>query len=109
MANKLCGLHTCTIDTRIGSPPPLEGSSCTVGGMLRGKAIGNVFNLGDTQEMLQEPISVKGTLKVYTTLVASASQKPTMILKVNAFPTMAPLLKKLSSHYPTVKSKFNIL
>src|SRR6266550_1945900 len=108
---KLCICScTCTSDSRMGSPPPLEGASHTTGGILRGKAAGNVFNHGDSAEIYQEPIVVKGLLKIYTALVESASQvKPTMVLKINVFTTMAPLLKKLSDHYPTVKCKFNIL
>lgn len=90
--------------------PPLEGASHTVGGIIRGRAIGNIFNHGDAQDLPSQPIVVKGTLKVYTSLQAPPSQvKPTMILKVIPFPTLAPVLKKLSSHYPTVKSKSDIL
>jgi hypothetical protein len=46
--------------------PPLEGSSRTTGGIFRGKAHGNIFNIGDVKDLEDDSLGhAKGKVFVY--------------------------------------------
>lgn len=80
----------------MGAHIPLEGSSRTTGGTLRGKAIGNVFNLSDSHELTLQAISGRGIVKVHEVLVENPDGcAPKMVLKMGVFSTLGPILTKL--------------
>jgi hypothetical protein len=87
--------------------PPAEGSSRVTGGVLRGRAVGNVLNLPDTSELIQDiPVPAKGTVRLYSDLSHQPStHKPILTMKTDAKPTLAPILQKLARSYSPVRSK----
>jgi hypothetical protein len=87
--------------------PPAEGSSRVTGGVLRGRAVGNVLNLPDTSELIQDiPVPAKGTVRLYSDLSHQPStHKPILTMKTDAKPTLGPILQKLARSYSPVRSK----
>ena len=100
------GLEDKGEDAPTATPPP-EGSSRTTGGVLRGRATGNVFNLPDACDLLGDTlIPAKGTLKLYSDLSHQPStHKPALTMKTDAKPTLGPILQKLARSYSPVRSK----
>jgi hypothetical protein len=94
-------------DVPTASPPP-EGSSRATGGVLRGRAIGNVLNLPDAPEVLGDAlIPARGTLKLFSDLSHRPStHKPIMTLKTEAKPTLGPILQRLARGYSPVRSEY---
>jgi hypothetical protein len=91
----------------MGSPPPLHGSSSTTGGVLRGRAQGNIFNLADAEKALETEVGAAiGKVKIYRPGEDPSSLKPQMVLKAEVSQTMAPVLTDLGELYSPVKSKF---
>jgi len=88
------------------SPPCLHGASRTTGGLLRGRALGNVFNFGDHMNVDHQISKVVGTVHIYTTHGDPELLKPYMMLKHEVTNGIAPILKKLGSSYSPVKSLF---
>jgi hypothetical protein len=98
-------------DAEMCSPPPAEGASCTTGGILRGRAVGNVLNHADAPDMVADQFApAKGVVRLYSDLAQHPAQvRPTMTLKSSAAPTLAPILKKLARSYSPVQSKCQIM
>lgn len=88
------------------SPPRLHGASRTTGGILRGRALGNVFNFGDGMNVDHQNSKVVGTVHIYTTHGNPKELKPYMTLKHEVTNHIAPILKKLGNSYSPVKSWF---
>ena len=88
------------------SPPHLHGASRTTGGILRGRAIGNVFNFGDHMDVDHQNTKVVGTVHIYTMHGNPEELKPYMMLKHEVTNCIAPILKKLGNSYSPVKSLF---
>ena len=86
--------------------PPAQGSSRTTGGVLRGRAMGNVFNFPDAPDILEDtPVPAKGTLRLYSDLAHQPSiHKPILTMKTDAKPTLGPILQKLARSYSPVRS-----
>ena len=90
----------------MGSPPPLHGSSSTTGGILRGRAQGNIFNVGDAEKALETGIgAVIGKVKIYRPGEDPSSFKPQMVLRAEVSQTMAPVLTDVGELYSPVKSE----
>jgi hypothetical protein len=89
-------------------PVPPEGSSRVTGGVLRGRAVGNVLNLPDTSELIQDiPVPAKGTVRLYSDLSHQPStHQPILTMKTDAKPTLGPILQKLARSYSPVRSKY---
>jgi hypothetical protein len=99
-----------TGDITMASPPPAspppEGSSRATGGVLRGRAVGNVFNLPDAQDTLGTAlVPAKGTVRLYPDLSHNPSySKPIITLKTEAKPTLGPVLKRLVRGYSPIRN-----
>jgi hypothetical protein len=91
--------------------PLPEGSSRTTGGVLRGRAMGNVLNFPDASDPLGDrPVPAKGTLRLYSDLAHQPStHQPILTMKTDAKPTLGPILHKLSRSYSPVRSKFFLI
>jgi len=96
------------------SPPPAEGSSRAVGGILRGNARGNVFNLADASE---QATSVdlgtrRGTVGLYFSDENPRNVtigQPSMTLKINVQLTLKPVLNAVEKKYPAIKGENYLL
>ena len=99
------------LDVPMNSPPAspprfdLGGASRVTGGVLRGRAYGNVFNHADAAEMMFESEPRMGKIHVYTTRVDPTITKPDMVLKHKVTPKLKPILKTLARQYSPVRSK----
>jgi len=94
------------------SPQPAEGSSRTTGGIIRGRAIGNVYNHGDQYDFpkIETTTSVKGTVFIY-----SSPENPFKLNTQNLCPmtktlvplntNLGPVLKKIAEDYSPIRSK----
>ncbi len=88
------------------SLPVLQGASCTTGGISRGRAHGNVFNIGDSKDISEKDMGpMIGKLKVFNIGEDPSSRKPQMTLKVKVSGNLAPVLGELAKCYSPVKSK----
>jgi hypothetical protein len=88
------------------SPSYLQGASHTTGGILRGRALGNVYNLADEISFDQQPGPVMGKVHIYTSLENPGDSNPHMSLKHEVTGTLAPVLEKLGTQYSPVKSMY---
>jgi hypothetical protein len=86
-------------------PSDLQGASHTTGGLFCGKAQGNVFNVGDSREILEIDSPIVGRLKIFRAGEDPSSRKPQMTVKVKVCGTLAPVLGELGKCYSPVKSK----
>ncbi|KAK2464071.1 hypothetical protein APHAL10511_003901 [Amanita phalloides] len=90
-------------DIDMASPPP-EGSSRVTGGILRGRAIGNVLNLPDADDMVEPAIPAKGTVKLFSDLALKPSQhKPAFTFSTRAESSLGPVLERLGRFYSPVR------
>lgn len=83
----------------------LQGASRTTGGIFRGKAHGNMFNIGDAKEVFEVDRPKVGKLKVFKAGQDPSSNKPHMTLNVKVGANLAPVLNELAIHFSPVKSK----
>jgi len=92
------------------SPPPAEGSSRAVGGILRGNAGGNVFNLADAPDQAAslDLGPKRGTIGLYfsdenpqNVVIGQSS----MTLKINVQLTLKPILNAVAKKYPAIKGR----
>ena len=102
------------LDVCMKSPPAsppcfdLGGASRVTGGILRGRAYGNVYNHADAEMMFDlEPRM--GKVQVYTTCVDPTLTKPDMVLKHKVTPKLKPILKALARGYSPVCCKLFII
>jgi hypothetical protein len=97
-------------DATMASPPPAspppEGSSRVTGGVLRGRAVGNVLSFTDAQDLLTTNfVPAKGTVRLYPDLSHNPSyNKPIITLKTEAKPTLGPVLKRLARGYSPIRN-----
>ncbi|KAK2465443.1 hypothetical protein APHAL10511_002797 [Amanita phalloides] len=89
-------------DVNMGSPPPLKGSSHMSGAIIRGRALGNIFNNADVEEP-PLPLGQKGVVKLFTSLAQAEGPTKPLILKTKVVPTIAPVLKRLAELSPFIK------
>ena len=94
---------------------PANGSSRLTGGILRGHALGNTPNIGDSFEDMEPDIKPLARGWINVTIVQQPPgdliiENPTSHLKVMlpCYGTMAPLLKKVAKSYSPVRSKYFI-
>jgi hypothetical protein len=91
----------------IGSPPQidLQGASRMTGGILRGRAHGNVFNFADATTTIEDQGPVMGKVHVYREHEDPKMSKPYMTMKHEVTTNLAPVLEGLASNYSPIKSK----
>jgi hypothetical protein len=78
------------------------------GGILRGRAQGNVYNIADSMEVTTFKGPVKGNVHVYNKHGNPDSMEPYMLVKHDVTPSIGPVLKKLAAQYSPVRSMFSI-
>lgn len=84
----------------------LGGASRVTGGVLRGRAHGNVFNHADADEMMDFNMGPRmGRVQVFMTRVDPIGRKPDMVLKHEVTPKLKPILKSLARGYSPIRSK----
>lgn len=91
------------------SPPQaidLQGASRVTGGILRGRAYGNVFNMADTDIPSGTRLKPrKGRVQIYTTHVDPSVVDPCMEHTHDVTPKLSEILKSLSRKYSPIHSK----
>lgn len=99
------------------SPKRLQGASRTTGGILRGRAHGNVFNFADARDVLdQDPQHVmasRGRVYIYTsplnpTTLDPEQMKPMATVKVTTSQTITPMLQQVTRRFSPVRSKYSL-
>lgn len=96
----------------MASPPMspsrgLQGASRTSGGILRGRAHGNVFNLADAEFALHSESKI-GKVMVFDRPGNPKTAEPIMVLRTEATTKLKPILKSLARNYSPVRSKHHI-
>ena len=97
----------------MASPPTspsrvlLQGASRTTGGVLRGRALGNVFNYADDDKVVDK-VPRKGKVHVYMSQRDPTVNKPDMTLTAEVTPMLNPVLKSLARSYSPLRSMFYI-
>jgi hypothetical protein len=83
----------------------LQGSSCISGGILRGRALGNVFNNADADLSSGYAFEHRtGRVQIYTAQADPTIVKPDMELKHEVTPRLAKVLQVLARKYSPVRS-----
>ncbi|KAF8218970.1 hypothetical protein L208DRAFT_1345048, partial [Tricholoma matsutake] len=86
----------------MASPPTspsqkLQGASRTTGGVIRGHAYGNVFNLADSHDLETDAAaSVMGKVYLYDSCVDPATTKPKSAFKLKVTTSLVVVLSKLA-------------
>jgi hypothetical protein len=95
---------------------PANGSSRSTGGILRGRALGNAFNIGDPFDDVPQDVAPLSRGRINITIVQQPPsdviiENPTSHLKVLSpcYDTFGPLLKKVAKSYSPVRSKYLII
>jgi hypothetical protein len=85
----------------------LQGASRMTGGVLRGRAHGNVFNFADADAQVEPATqdSIMGKVHVYKTHDEPSASKPYMTMKQEVTGNLGPVLTNLASLYSPVKSE----
>jgi hypothetical protein len=85
----------------------LQGSSKTVGGHIRGHALGNVFNIGDGHEDPQSSSTQKGKVHLFTDIGAydRGEQSRKITIPVNS--TLKPILQDIAKKWPPIASTYS--
>src|ERR1700679_1237244 len=88
------------------SPPRdvLQGASRTTGGVLRGRAYGNVFNHADVEDE-RHVGPRKGKVLVYQSHKDPMIHKADMSITLEVTSQLKPVLKSLARKYSPVRSK----
>jgi hypothetical protein len=86
------------------SPIHLQGASRMTGGIFRGRALGNNYNMADSMDFDHRRSKVVGKVHVYNTHGNPDDLEPYLSLKHEVTQTLAPVLKKLGNQYSPVKS-----
>lgn len=86
--------------------PDLQGASRTTGGILRGHARGNTFNIADADETAAHQLQPEyyGRVLVYESKAADA--KPVFTIKHHVTPHLKPVLIELGRKHSPIRSKF---
>lgn len=92
---------------------PANGSSRSTGGILRGRALGNSFNIGDPIGDVAQDVAPLSYGRINVTIVQQPPsdvviENPTSLLNVKSpcYGTLGPLLKKVAKSYSPVRSKY---
>lgn len=113
-------LYFLDIDLSNLAPPeqqePANGSSRSTGGILRGRALGNAFNIGDPIDNVPQDVTPLARGRINVTIVQQPPpdiviDNPTSHLNVKSpcYDTLGPLLKKIAKSYSPVRSKYLII
>jgi hypothetical protein len=94
------------------SPPQLHGSSRVTGGILRGRALGNVLNAADFEDTTEVLHPVTGKVLIYCSNddpanLSIQNMKPTTFVKHLVTPSFKPVLSKVADKYSPIRSKYN--
>jgi hypothetical protein len=93
----------------MASPPTspsrnLQGASRVTGGVIRGRAYGNVFNLADSHDLkLDAAASVMGKVHLYDSFVDPATIKPKSAFKLKITTSLGVVLSKLAEKNSPVR------
>jgi hypothetical protein len=98
------------IDVQMHSPPDspsrnLQGASRITGGILHGRAQGNVFNFADSVSIKDQEGPVMGKVLIYTTHVTPTETSPFMVLKHKVIRHLGPILNRLATRYSIFAGK----
>jgi hypothetical protein len=101
------------IDIKMASPPcspshMLQGASRITGGILRGRALGNIFNFADTTPTEDQDGPMMGKVLIYKDHGVPSQTTPFMSLKHEVTRHLAPILHKLTTRYPILSRKCDI-
>lgn len=84
----------------------LHGASRVTGGVLRGRAYGNVFNHADADGMMDFNMGPRmGRVHIFMTRADPMATKPDMVLKHEVTSKLKPILKSLARGYSPIRSK----
>lgn len=104
-------LKFINIDVEMNSPPHLRGASRVVGGIARGRALGNVFNLADASDAALDDLGpTMGKVYLYFCNIDPgqldlASVKPSGTINCAVSPTVGPILKKIARKFSPVRGE----
>ncbi len=82
----------------------LQGASRTVGGHMRGRAHGNVFNLADGQEGAHDYATQMGKVHLYTDIGAHSRGDSSRNFTIPINFSLKPILQSLAKKWPPVES-----
>jgi hypothetical protein len=117
------GTATTGDDLDMASRHDLQGASCTVGGVLRGRARGNVYNMADnfeTEDPFIKPVigifflvsdceifiyPFSGKVHVFRLHGNPDAMEPYTMIKVKVTDTLGPVLEKLGEQFSPVRSE----
>lgn len=102
--------YVSKLDVPMGSPPPIDanGASRTTGGILRGRAHGNVFNHADAADLIHVGPRM-GKVYVYQSPRVPDSKSSETSIKCEVTPQLKPVLKALARRFSPVSSKLFFL
>ena len=86
----------------------LQGASRTTGGILRGRALGNVFNFADATPTEDQDGPMMGKVFIYKDHGVPSQTTPFMFLKHEVTRHLAPILQKLATRYPIMSRKCDV-
>lgn len=90
----------------MGSPTPLLGASSTTQGVLRGRAQGNVFNMGDAEKPVDTGIGgLFGKINIYNPGDDPSTVKPQLVIKTEVDNHVASVLTEVGELHTPPKSK----
>ena len=97
----------------MNSPPhlQLQGASRVTGGFAHGRALGNIFNLADAQDLSVDDLGpMMGKLFLYFSnddpgLVDLARVKPSGTMKCAVSPTVGHILKMVGRKFSPIQGK----
>ena len=96
------------------SPPRLRGASRVVGGIARGCALGNFFNLADASDAALDDLGpTMGKVYLYFCNVDPgqldlASVKPSGTINCAISPTVGPILKRVARKFSPIRGECSV-
>ena len=94
------------IDMDYFSRDSLQGASSVTGGVLRGRAQGNVYNMADkikADDFVTKDVT--GKVHIFRLHGNPENMEPYMTVKTKVTNTLGPILKKLGAQYSPIRSK----
>lgn len=104
-------LKFTNIDVIMNSPSHLRGASRVVGGIARGRALGNVFNLADANDVVLDNLGpTMGKVYLYFCntdpgQLDLASVKPSGTINCVVSPTVGPILKNVARKFSPIRGQ----